>query len=85
MWLLLSLWYRYIECSSFPILGTSKGVLGCTEYWKRYCENSFVVLDGENMPNVYRNSTVVAIDPGERLHEHKSGCYIKDIPVSSVI
>jgi hypothetical protein len=55
------------------------------EHWKRSCENSVVVLDGENMPNVYRHSTVVAIDAGERFHEHKSGCYIKDIPVSSVI
>jgi len=61
------------------------GVAVCTEHWRRSCENSFAVLDGENMPNVYRNSTVVAIDPGERLHEHKSGCYIKDILFSSVI
>jgi uncharacterized cupin superfamily protein len=41
------------------------GVEVCTEHWKRSCENTFVVLDGDNMPNVYRNSTVVAIDPGE--------------------
>ncbi len=61
------------------------GVAVCTEHLKRSCENSFVVLDGENMPNVYQNSMVVAIDSGERLHEHKSGCYIKDIPLSSVI
>jgi hypothetical protein len=61
------------------------GVAVCTERWKRPCESSFVVLDGEKLPNVYRNSTVVAIDPGERLDEHKSGCYIKDIPLSSVI
>ncbi len=67
-----------------PILGTSLGVAVCTEHWKR-CENSFAVLDGDNMPNAYRNSMVVAIDPGERLHEHKSGCYVKDIPLSSVI
>jgi hypothetical protein len=28
-------------------------------------KNTFLVLDGDNMPNVYRNSMVVAIDPGE--------------------
>ncbi len=61
------------------------GVAVCTEHWKRSCEISFVVLDGENIPNVYPNCTVVAIDPGERLHEDKSDCYIKDIPLSSVI
>ncbi len=85
MLLLLSLCYGYSECSSLPILGTSMGVAVCTEHWKRSRENSFVVLDEENMPNVYRNSAVVAIDPEERLHEHKSGCYIKDIPLTSVI
>jgi hypothetical protein len=68
-----------------PILGTSLVVAVCTEHWKRCCENSFAVLDRDNMPNAYRNSTVVATDPGERLHEHKSGCYVKDIPLSSVI
>jgi len=68
-----------------PVFGTSMGEAVCTGHWKRSCQNTFVVLDGDNMPNVYGNSTVLAIDPGERLHEHKSGCYIKDIPLSSVI
>jgi hypothetical protein len=63
-----------------PILGTSLGVAVWTEHWKRCCENTFVVLDGDNMPNVCGNSTVLAIDPGERLHEHKSGCYTRICP-----
>jgi hypothetical protein len=68
-----------------PILGTSMGVAVCTEHWKRSCENSIVVLDGESMPNVRSNAMAFAIYPVERLHEHKSGCNIKDIPLSSVI
>jgi hypothetical protein len=31
------------------------------------------------------NSTVFAKDPVESLREHKSGCNIKDVPLSSII
>jgi hypothetical protein len=43
------------------------------------------VLDGERMPNVCSNVMAFAIYPEERLHEHKNGCNVKDIPLSSAI
>jgi hypothetical protein len=37
------------------------------------------------MPKFSSNSMVLAKDPVESLYEHKSGCNIKDVPLSKVI